>query len=456
MAQTAAATFDDTDLTLRLAAHAMEMRFEALPADTIEIARHCLLDWLGVTLAGSREPLAEIMRAEALEEGGAAQATILGGGTMTSVVQAALVNGATGHALDYDDVNMTMVGHPTAAVAPAILALAEKNNFGGKAFLTALIAGIETECRIGVLMNESHYNAGWHATGTVGSFGAAAGAANMLGLQVEACARALGIAGTQAAGLKSMFGTMCKPFHAGKAASNGLYAAMLSSRGFESRIDVLECDQGFADTQTNNYDPAGAMAELDSKFHMRGVLFKYHAACYGTHAVIEAAADLKRSHNIDPANVEKIEIGVRDTLLKMCNIQEPVTGLEGKFSMRFTAAMSLLGENTALIANYNEDKVQSAEIVALRDRIKVVNNQEMGKAEATMSISMKDGPVHMVRTDMDIPETDLDRQWSRLSTKFLDMAGPVIGDVKAARVVELIADLENAGDLNAITALCKG
>ena len=168
---------------------------------------------------------------------------------MTSVVQAALVNGATGHALDYDDVNMTMVGHPTAAVAPAILALAEKNNLGGKAFLTALIA---TECRIGVLMNESHYNAGWHATGTVGSFGAAAGAASMLGLQVEACARALGIAGTQAAGLKSMFGTMCKPFHAGKAASNGLYAAMLSSRGFESRIDVLECDQGFADTQTNN------------------------------------------------------------------------------------------------------------------------------------------------------------------------------------------------------------
>jgi 2-methylcitrate dehydratase PrpD len=124
--------------------------------------------------------------------------------------------------------------------------------------------------------------------------------------------------------------------------------------------------------------------------------------------------------------------------------------------MRFTAAMSLLGENTALIANYNEDKVQSAEIVALRDRIKVVNNQDMGKAEATMSISMKDGPVHMVRTDMDIPETDLDRQWSRLSKKFLDMAGPVIGDVKAARVVELIADLENAGDLNAITALCKG
>jgi 2-methylcitrate dehydratase PrpD len=456
MAQAAAATYDDTDLTLRLAAHGMGMRFESLPADTLEIARHCLLDWLGVTLAGSREPLAEIMRAEALEEGGAPQATILGGAAMTSMVQAALVNGATGHALDYDDVNMTMVGHPTAAVAPAILALAEKNGLSGKAFLTALVAGIEAECRIGALMNESHYNAGWHATGTVGSFGAAVGASNLLGLDTEACARAMGIAGTQAAGLKAMFGTMCKPFHAGKAASNGAYAAMLASRGFESRVDVLECEQGFADTQTKNYDPAAAMAELDTKFHTRGVLFKYHAACYGTHAVIEAAADLKRSHNIDPANVEKIEIGVRDTLLKMCNIQEPVTGLEGKFSMRFTAAMSLLGENTGLIANYNEEKVQSADIVALRDRIKVVNNQDMGKAEATMSISMKDGPVHMVRTDMDAPETDLDRQWSRLSAKFLDMAGPVIGDAKAARVVALVGDLENATDLTEITGLCKG
>lgn len=456
MPQAATAAFDDTDLTLRLAAHGMGLTFESLPRETIEVARHCLIDWLGVTLAGSREPLAEIMRAEALEEGGASQATILGGGAMTSTIQAALVNGATGHALDYDDVNLTMIGHPTAAVAPAILALAEKNGLGGKALLTALVTGIETECRVGAMMNEAHYNAGWHATGTVGSFGAAAGAASLLGLDTEACARALGIAGTQAAGLKSMFGTMCKPFHAGKAASNGLYAAMLSSRGFESRTDVLECEQGFADTQTTDYDPAAALDQLGTKFHTPNVLFKYHAACYGTHAVIEAAANLKRAHNIDPANVEKIEIGVRDTLLKMCNIQEPVTGLEGKFSMRFTAAMALLGENTGLIANYNENKVQEAEIVNLRNRIKVVNNQDMGKAEAAMSISMKDGSVHQVRTDVETPDSDLDRQWSRLSAKFLDMAGPVIGDAKAARVVELVAGLENATDLNEVTALCKG
>ncbi|MFT6581760.1 MAG: 2-methylcitrate dehydratase PrpD [Alphaproteobacteria bacterium] len=457
VAQTNPTDFDDSDLTLRLAEHGMGLSLAALPADTVEAARHCLMDWLGVTLAGSTEPLAKIMREEAADEGGAPQATILGGGVgKTSALQAALVNGATGHALDYDDVNLTMIGHPTAAVAPAILALAEKNGLSGAALLTALIAGIETECRIGAMMNESHYNAGWHATGTVGTFGAAAGAAHLLGLDAEACARAMGIAGTQAAGLKAMFGTMCKPFHAGKAAANGLYAAQLSSRGFESRTDVLECEQGFADTQTADYDPAAALAELGETFHTRNVLFKYHAACYGTHAAIEAASNLKRAHNIDPANVAEIEIGVRDTLLKMCNIQEPVTGLEGKFSLRFTAAMALLGENTGLIANYNEDKVQEAEIVELRDRITVVHNQDMGKAGAAMKIAMKDGSVHSIHTDVETPEPDLDRQWARLSDKFCDMAGPVIGAAKADRVVDIIAGLESAKDVNELTSLCQG
>ncbi|MBL4719565.1 MAG: MmgE/PrpD family protein [Alphaproteobacteria bacterium] len=448
--------FDDSDLTLRLAEYAMGLSLDDLPAETVEAARHCLMDWLGVTLAGSKEPLAKIMRDEAVEEGGNPQATILGGGGQTSALQAALVNGATGHALDYDDVNLTMIGHPTAAVAPAILALAEKNALSGKELLTALIAGIEIECRVGAMMNESHYNAGWHATGTVGTFGAAAGAAHLLGMDAEACARALGIAGTQAAGLKAMFGTMCKPFHAGKAAANGLYAAQLASRGFESRTDVLECEQGFADTQTTEYDPAAALAEMGTVFHTRNVLFKYHAACYGTHAAIEAASNLKRAHNIDPANVAEVEIGVRDTLLKMCNIQEPVTGLEGKFSLRFTTAMALLGENTGLIANYNVAKVQDAEIVELRDRIKVVNNQDMGKAGAAMKISMKDGSVHQISIDVETPEPDLKRQWSRLSDKFRDMAGPVIGGAKADRVVDMVAGLEIIGNVREFTRLCEG
>ena len=445
---------DDKDLTLQLAANSMRVTLETLPPEVVEVARHCLLDWLGVTLAGSREPLTRILLDEALEEGGNPQATVIGDGRKLSMLQAAVVNGSAGHALDYDDVILVMPGHPTVPVVPALLALGEKLGSSGREFLTALVAGIEAECRIGALVNHSHYEAGWHTTGTVGTFGAAAAAARLLGLDAEACANAMGIAGTQAAALKSMFGTMCKPLHAGKAASNGLYAALLSGKGFESRPDVLECSQGFADTQTKNYDPAAALDGLGHVFHTPDVLFKYHAACYGTHAAIDAAAMLKRNNNIDPANVARIEVHVKEANLKMCNIQNPVTGLEGKFSLRFTAAMALLGENTGLIASFSDDKVQDPEIIAVRDKITVVPSAEMGMAEAEVVISMLDGSEHRLRLDVETPESDLDLQWSRLSAKFLDNATPVIGAANARSVVDRVRRLEACRDIGEIVRLC--
>lgn len=454
MAQAAARQIDDTDLTLKLAENSMSFTLDALPKEAVEVARHCFLDWLGVTLAGSREPLTQILLEEALAEGGNPQATIVGDGRKVTIKQAALINGSAGHALDYDDVHLLMPGHPTVPVVPALLALAEYQNRDGKDFLTAMVAGIEAEIRVGTIMNQSHYGAGWHATGTVGTFGATAAAAKLLGLDAEACANAMGIGGTQAAGLRSMFGTMCKPFHAGKAAVNGLSSALLSQRGFESRNDVLECEQGFADTQTENYDPAAALDGLGEKFHTPDVLFKYHAACYGTHATIDAAAALKREHNIDPDNVANIEVHVRGDNLRICNILNPMTGLEGKFSLRFTAAMAMLGENTGVIANYNEEKVQDPEIVSVRDKISVHVNDDLGLAEADVVIAMKDGTVHKGRGDVETPDADLDRQWSRLSTKFTDMAVPVIGAAGARNVIDAVRNLESCTDIAEIAALC--
>ncbi len=456
MAQAAVQAFDDTDLTLKLAENSMSLSLEALPGNVIEVARHCFLDWLGVTLAGSREPLSRILLDEALDEGGNPQATVVGDGRKVTMLQAAVINGSAGHALDYDDVHLVMPGHPTVPIVPALLALAEHQGRGGRDFLTALVAGVEAECRVGALMNQSHYGAGWHATGTVGTFGAVAAASRMLGLNGRDCANAMGIAGTQAAGLRSMFGTMCKPFHAGKAAANGLYSALLCQRGYESRGDVLECSQGFADTQTQNYDPAAALDGLGEKFHTPDVLFKYHAACYGTHASIEGASILKRDNNIDPDNVASIELHVRQDNLRICNIQNPVTGLEGKFSLRFTAAMALLGENTAVIANYNEEMVHDPEIVAVRDKITVVPNDTMGLAEADVVIAMKDGSVHRTRADVETPDSDLDRQWSRLSAKFTDMAAPVIGVAGARGVIDAVRNLEACENMGAISRMCVG
>src|SRR5438067_5565117 len=230
-----------TDLTRALAARASAVAYDALPEAVRALARQCVLDYYGVALAGAGDELATILLDELLEAGGAAQAGIIGHKARLPALSAALLNGAIGHALDYDDVNLAMPGHPSVAILPCLLALAEARQSSGREVIAAFVAGYETACRIGSALRPGHYNLGFHATGTVGAFGAAAACAHLLGLDAEATARALGIAGTQAAGLKSQFGTMCKPFHAGKAAQHRLLAARPAGRGVSSRPDRVAC-----------------------------------------------------------------------------------------------------------------------------------------------------------------------------------------------------------------------
>ena len=179
----------------------------------IRWAKHALLDWLGVTLAGAQDPLVDILTSDALESGEEGQASLIGRNAQTTATFAAMINGAASHALDYDDVNKRLHGHPTVPVVPALLAMAQQNGTSGRNILESFIVGYEVECLIGEMMGLAHYDHGWHATATVGTFGSAAGVARLLGLNAEQATMALGIAGTQAAGLKSMFGTMCKPLH---------------------------------------------------------------------------------------------------------------------------------------------------------------------------------------------------------------------------------------------------
>ena len=188
-------------VTRSIAASARTISFESLPADVVVLARQCVLDWFGVTLAGADEPLARMLRDEALENGGNPQATVIGGGMRTSVQQAALINGAASHALDFDDVQMTMSGHPSVPVIPALLALAEHRGASGADFIAAFVAGFEVECRVGALVMPGHYSTGFHATGSLGTFGAAAACAHLMGLSEEQWLHALGIAGALAAGL---------------------------------------------------------------------------------------------------------------------------------------------------------------------------------------------------------------------------------------------------------------
>lgn len=443
---------NDASVTRALSQAASSISLGDLPAEAIFLARQCLLDWFGCALAGAREPLATILREEALEAGGNSQASLVGDAHRVGARQAALINGAASHALDYDDVHLGLSGHPTVPVAPAVLALGEKLGASGGAVVAAFVAGIEVECRIGALVMPGHYTAGWHATGTIGTFGAAAACAHLLGLPLEGWENALGIAGAQAAGLKSMFGTMCKPLHAGKAAENGLFAATLAGRGFTSNAAVLDVAQGFTATQTTTPHPERALDGLGESLAINGVLFKYHAACYGTHETIEGVLRLREQHHLQPDQIESIRLTVPQGHLAMCNIQEPATALEGKFSLRFTAALAASGAETTEAA-FTDKAVRRPDLVALRDRVEVVPATERRGAGTDVSITMSDGRTVEQHVNLETPATDLERQWQRLEAKFLSLAEPAIGRAQALRLRDAIAAIESAPAIGDVVRL---
>src|SRR6266436_3443805 len=316
----------EAELTLAIAEGASALAYADLPAPVRALARQCVLDYLGVALAGAADPLVRILLDEMTEAAGTPQASIIGHEVRLPALSAALVNGAAAHALDYDDVNMAMPGHPSVAILPALLALAELKGSSGREVIIAFVAGYETACRIGEALQPGHYNLGFHSTAAVGCFGAAAACARLLDLDTEATAIALGIAGTQAAGLKSQFGTMCKPFHAGKAAQSGLLAARLAARGFSSRPDLVECEQGFAATHAPNFFPEAALATPPNGFYIFANLFKYHAACYLTHGPIECARAV-REQRATPEEIAHITLRLDKSCERVCNITAPSDGL---------------------------------------------------------------------------------------------------------------------------------
>jgi len=440
------------NLTRTLAERAVAVSYDTLPERVREVARQCVLDYLGVGLAGADDELVRILLDELSEAGGAAQAAVIGHAARLPVGAAALVNGAIAHALDYDDVNLAMPGHPSVAILPALLALAEEKKASGKAVIAAFVAGYETCCRIGMTLRPGHYNRGFHATGTVGAFGAATACAHLLGLDAEATGRALGIAGTQSAGLKSQFGTMCKPFHAGKAAQNGLLAARLAARGFSSRPDIIECEQGFSATHAPEFHPEQALAEPKQGYHIFNNLFKYHAACYMTHAPIECGRQL-REQGVAPADIAAIKLAAHVAIDKVCNITAPTDGLEAKFSLRQTVAMALWGMDTASLGAYSVTTATDPALVALRERVNFDFREDFPEAGAEITVALKDGGKMTASFDAGIPMADIAAQGKRLGDKFDALAAPVAGVARARELCEAVARLAALSDVGVLAKL---
>ena len=439
-------------LTLKLVERNQSIRWGELPADVREIARQCVLDWIGVALAASGDHLARVLLDEALAEGGKPLATVVGHASRVAPLQAALINGATSHVLDYDDVNLSMNGHPTVAILPAVLALAEVESADLTRALAAFVAGYEIACRAGLLVAPGLYARGYHATCTNGALAAAAGCAHLLALDPERTAHAIAIAATQASGLKSMFGTEGKPFHAGLAAHNGLRAARLAAAGMICRTDSLECRQGFAATMSPDFNPEAALADLDA-FHIRNNLFKYHASCYGTHAAIECVRELRESGAMTTERIARVTVRVEQGADAVCNIPAPKTALEAKFSLRFMTAAALSGADTSDLAFFNDARTGDSTLCALRDKVAVELVADWPHMGAEVIIELNDGRTVRATRDAGIPGTDITQQGRRLTAKFERLAVPVLGASRSAAVRELLNAVErtSASELMAAT-----
>ena len=385
------------------------------------------LDWLAVGRAGATEPVARIVRDQALADGGAGQAAVFGSNVALPARAAALVNGVAGHALDYDDTHFAHLGHPSAAVFPAALAMGEVMDAALVDVLDAALVGMEVSIRIGLWLGRGHYQVGFHQTATAGAFGAAAAAGRLAGLDAGQMGHVLGLTATRAAGLKAQFGTMGKPYNAGLAAESGVGAAQLVARGFQANPQALQGDYGFGATHHGAENVEAALVGLGEDWLFETVSHKFHACCHGLHAALEAARDL----DIAAPEIAEMVVTVHPRWMSVCNQPAPETGLGAKFSFRTVLAMWALGHDTARLESYSAAVCADPRLVALRERITVQADDSLSETTADLTVLRRDGARLEVRHDLQNQISLSDRE-DRVRVKAAgligtDMAGQVWG-----------------------------
>jgi 2-methylcitrate dehydratase PrpD len=423
----------------------------SLPTEVREVAINCMLDWLAVSIAGAGEPLSRILVDEAREVGGFPAASIVVHGFRTSASSAALINAAQADVLDYSDTNLNMRGQPSAAVVAAALAQAEACGCSGTGLLTAVVIGIDMQCRIGLLVSGSLLQEGFHPTGTLTHFGTTAAAASLSGLHYDKWPHALGLAACQAAGILASGGTMAKPFHSGKAAMNGILSASLAARGFLSRPDALEASDGFIDTHASSVDEDAFLASRD-RYLIVDTLVKAHAACFLTHSTIEAILALMRDNKIDASMVKTVALTVPTSHLSVCNIERPTTALEAKFSLRASAAITLLAYDTSDLSVYDESIVRDSRVVDLCTRVSVAEDPQMPHSASRVVLHLVDGRELVYTADTGKP-LPLVQQRMLLERKFNALVPPVIGQHRAEELRQAVLNIEDVRSANTLLEL---
>jgi len=422
------------------------LTYDDLPEDVKTVAHQCVLDWFGCALAGSREPLSGILRDEFSHRQG--RCRVLGSNLGLDAATAALLNGASGHALDYDDTSAAVGCHATAPVLPAVMAVAEDIGASGADLMAAFVVGVEIEGRIGNAIGPKHYLNGWHTTATYGTFGAAAGVAHLLKLDASHYASAMALAASAASGVKANFGTMTKPYHAGQAAERGLIAARLASRGFTANADAVNGNQGYVQAAGIGSVNSAKLEQIADSWLILDSLFKYHAACYLTHATIDSVLNLRSTMDAD--GLQCLELSVNPNILDICGICEPKTGLEGKFSLRANAALAWLGCDTSNPQIYVDEVICRNDVQAALAKVRVSTDESLTHMQTRVRCRADGHETLEAYCDTGIPCRDLPLQGARLEAKFDALSAPNTGDMDVLRHRILhLADMASVAQITA-------
>jgi 2-methylcitrate dehydratase PrpD len=430
------------DVTRELAHYLVTASYDDLPANVRKEGVRTLLNWVGVAIGGSHHQTVDIAVAALAPFSGPAQASLFGRRERFDIMNAAFLNGVSSHIFDYDDTHLKTIIHPAGPVASAIIALSEMQPVSGKDFLNALVLGVETECRIGNAVYPNHYDVGWHITGTAGVFGSAAAVGKLLKLNEQQMVWALGLAASQPVGLRESFGSMNKSFNPGRAASNGIFAAMLASKNFTSSDSMIEAKRGWANTISTKQDYNEILGDLGKRYEAALNTYKPFACGIVMHPAIDAAIQLRNENKLTADQVERVDLKVHPLVLELTGKKNIHEGLEGKFSIYHAVAVALV-EGAGGEKQFSDRAVNDPTIAALRGKVNPVVTPGIDAAQVDMTIVLKDGRQRHRHIEHAIGSVEKPMTDQQLETKFSDLADGIIPQPMIRRVMDACWNVES-------------